>query len=69
VFGFLLKSLAAEPGKVDEEADAKNVGEVEDILAGTNKSETFDLASGKYVLVCNVAGHYKSGMATAFEVK
>ncbi len=64
-----LKMRAAEPDKVDEEAGAKNVGEVEDIGAGKSKSETFDLAPGKYLLVCNVAGHYKAGMVAAFEVK
>ena len=64
-----LKARAAEPDKVDEEAGAKNMGEIEDVGTGASKSETFDLAPGKYVLVCNVAGHYKSGMATAFEVK
>jgi len=64
-----LKMRAADPTKVDEEAGAKNVGEVEDVAAGASKSETFDLAPGKYMLVCNVSGHYKSGMVAAFEVK
>ncbi|MDE3088983.1 MAG: copper-binding protein [Chloroflexota bacterium] len=64
-----LKPSAADPTKVDEEAGAKNVGEIGEIATGTSKSDTFDLAPGKYVLVCNIAGHYKSGMATAFEVK
>ncbi len=64
-----LKMRAANPKKVDEEAGAQNLGEVEDIGAGETKSGTFDLPAGKYVLICNVEDHYKSGMAVAFEVK
>lgn len=64
-----LKMLAADPTKVDEEAGAKNLGEVENIAAGTTKSGTFDLPAGKYVLICNTPEHYKSGMTVAFEVK
>ncbi|MBI1802025.1 MAG: cupredoxin domain-containing protein [Chloroflexi bacterium] len=63
-----LKMRAAE-SKVDEEAGAANVGEIEDIADGASKSETFTLKPGKYVLVCNVVDHYKAGMAVAFEVK
>ncbi|MBI3741026.1 MAG: copper-binding protein [Chloroflexi bacterium] len=64
-----LKPRAADPDKVDEEALAKNIGEIEDIGVGETKSDTFDLTPGRYVLICNVAGHYKAGMSTAFEVK
>jgi uncharacterized cupredoxin-like copper-binding protein len=27
-----------------------------------------DLAAGKYVIICNVAGHYQLGMRAAFTV-
>lgn len=64
-----LQMRAEDSKKVDEEAGAENIGEIEDIEPGKTKSETFDLAPGKYVLICNVAEHYKSGMAVAFEVK
>jgi uncharacterized cupredoxin-like copper-binding protein len=64
-----LEMSAEEPDKVDEEAGAEDVGEVEDIEAGTGKNDTFDLTPGKYVLICNVPGHYKAGMMAAFEVK
>ena len=30
---------------------------------------TLDLEPGNYQLVCNIEGHYKAGMATAFQVK
>ena len=64
-----LKMSAADPTKVDEEAGAKNLGEVEDVAAGTTKSGTFDLPAGKYVLICNTPEHYKGGMTVAFELK
>ena len=46
----------------------KDVGEVEDIAPGATKSGTFDLPPGHYVLLCNLPGHYKLGMATDFTV-
>ncbi len=64
-----LEMSTTEQGTVDEEAsDVKDVGEVEQVAAGTTKIGTFDLAPGKYVLICNVAGHYQAGMETAFVV-
>lgn len=54
--------------KVDEEGAGENVGEVE-VEAGTTGAGTFELAPGKYVLVCNVLTHYMAGMYAAFEVK
>lgn len=54
-------------GKVDE-AKLKNKGEVEDIAPGTTKKLTLKLAPGKYVLVCNMPGHYQMGMRAAFTV-
>ena len=64
-----LKMRSADPTKVDEEAGAKNLGEVENVAAGTTKPGTFDLPAGKYVLICNTPEHYKGGMTVAFEVK
>ena len=63
-----LKMRASED-KVNEGASGKNVGEAEDIEAGHTKTGTFDFTPGRYVLLCNIAGHYKSGMATSFDVK
>lgn len=54
--------------KVDEAAQAENVGEVE-VEAGTTGSVTIELAPGKYLLICNMVDHYKAGMYSAFEVK
>ena len=44
------------------------VGEIEDIEAGASKEGTFDLEPGHYALICNISGHYKSGMYTDLTV-
>ena len=53
--------------KVDE---ANNVGETGDpnLKPGETRTFTVTLAAGKYVLVCNLAGHYQMGMRAAFTV-
>lgn len=60
--------LLADGSKVDENAiDA--VGEIAEFDAGAEASETFELAAGRYLLICNVTGHYTSGMVVAFTVE
>ncbi len=44
------------------------VGEIKSIAAGKSASVTLDLTPGKYVFICNVAGHYQLGMHTSFGV-
>jgi uncharacterized cupredoxin-like copper-binding protein len=61
-------ALQSGASKVDEDAAGENVGEVE-AEAGTTAAGTFELAPGKYVLICNVLKHYMAGMYSAFEVK
>ena len=51
---------ASEDGKV---------GELVDISAGATRKLALDLVPGKYVLICNVAGHYQLGMRVGLEVK
>ncbi len=53
-------TLDAE-GNVTEES-LTVVDEIEDIEIGKGGELTVDLAAGHYVLICNVAGHYKGGM-------
>jgi uncharacterized cupredoxin-like copper-binding protein len=62
--------LTACGSKVDEEASGEVVGKIEesDLGSGRSASTTLDLSPGKYVLICNVSGHYKDGMYVAFEV-
>jgi uncharacterized cupredoxin-like copper-binding protein len=44
------------------------VGEIPSIPAGKSAAVTLDLQPGKYVFICNVAGHYQLGMHTGFTV-
>lgn len=45
------------------------VGELLNISAGASRKLVVDLVPGKYVLVCNIAGHYQLGMRVGLEVK
>jgi len=49
-------------------SEATSVGEDSETNVGKSKTTTINLAPGNYVLVCNIAGHYKKGMYTAFTV-
>lgn len=44
------------------------VGEIASIPAGKSAAVTLDLAPGKYIFICNIAGHYSLGMHTGFTV-
>jgi uncharacterized cupredoxin-like copper-binding protein len=44
------------------------VGEIPSIPAGKSAAVTVDLTLGKYVLICNIAGHYQLGMHAGFTV-
>lgn len=59
----------AADGRVDEEgAGVELIGEIEEFASGLDESGTFDLTPGNYVLVCNIPGHYQSGMTIAVTV-
>jgi uncharacterized cupredoxin-like copper-binding protein len=45
------------------------VGELLNISAGASRKLVVELGPGKYVLICNVAGHYQLGMRTGLEVQ
>jgi len=60
--------INAEGTEVDEEGQGVQHVEVEDVKAGTTKQLTVDLTPGRYVLLCNLAGHYKLGMETGLTV-
>jgi len=53
--------------RVDEDK-AGDKGEVSELDPGKSGSLTVALKPGKYLLICNVAGHYAAGMWTPFEV-
>jgi uncharacterized cupredoxin-like copper-binding protein len=50
------------------ESKLQALGEVSDVKPGKSKSMTLTLKPGKYVLLCNLRGHYKAGMTAPFEV-
>ena len=41
---------------------AESPGEIPDVEAGATKSADFELKPGKYVMFCNLPGHYAAGM-------
>jgi uncharacterized cupredoxin-like copper-binding protein len=45
------------------------VKQVKTIAVGKVATLTADLAAGKYVVICNVAGHYQLGMRVALTVE
>jgi len=55
-----LPYIAAE-NEIDEKK-VGDLGEVSELDPGQSGSLTLDLKPGKYVLFCNVPGHYMSGM-------
>jgi uncharacterized cupredoxin-like copper-binding protein len=57
-------------GSVDEEgAGITHIDpEAEDIPADGSKTITMNLKAGRYVVLCNVPGHYKLGMHTVLTV-
>lgn len=59
-----------ENGDVDEAGDPgiEVVDEIEDIEVDAAPSLTVELEAGSYVLICNLPGHYTSGMHTSFTV-
>ena len=61
-----LPYIAAE-NRVDEDKSGDK-GEVSELDPGKSGSLTVDLKPGKYLLICNVPGHYASGMWTEFTV-
>jgi uncharacterized cupredoxin-like copper-binding protein len=54
-------------GKVSEE-QIKSLGEVSELKANATGSLDVTLPAGHYLLICNVPGHYASGMAEALTV-
>jgi uncharacterized cupredoxin-like copper-binding protein len=59
-------SLRVKHGRVSE---AASVGEISETRAGRSASHTFKLKPGRYVMVCNVRGHYADGMRGRLTVR
>ena len=54
----------------DRVTEDLSIGETggEPLEPGEERSFTLDLAPGKYVLICNLSGHYANGMHRSFTV-
>jgi uncharacterized cupredoxin-like copper-binding protein len=61
------KLVVGSDDRVDEES-MTSMGEVSELDAGKNGTLTVNLAAGHYVLICNIAGHYRQGMYVDFTV-
>jgi uncharacterized cupredoxin-like copper-binding protein len=53
--------------RLDENA-IKSLGEVSELDPGKSGTLTLDLTPGKYLLACNVPGHYMAGMWTVLTI-
>jgi len=62
--------LPTANGKADE-SKVTVIGRINEnsLKKGKSKKQTFKLDAGKYLLICNLVGHYQGGMAAAIEVK
>ena len=56
------------PMENGEASEVGSVGEVADLKAGASGTLKVRLDPGTYVMICNLPGHYVSGMRTAFTV-
>ena len=61
--------MQSDAEKVDEDMSGENVGEVEGIASGETKELSLSLQPGKYLLICNLPGHFQAGMYVSFEVQ
>lgn len=59
--------VASGESEVDED-QLTGIDEKEDIAPGTSVTLTVNLEAGHYALICNVEGHYTSGMHLDFTV-
>jgi hypothetical protein len=59
--------IAADGLSVDEE-NLRPVGEIGEVDTGTTQTLAIHLAPGRYVLFCNLEGHYLGGMYGVLEV-
>ncbi|MGE3857002.1 MAG: sulfocyanin-like copper-binding protein [Dehalococcoidia bacterium] len=60
--------LPTVSGRLDE-AGLQIVGRTGDLTGGSGEEITVELPAGRYILACNVIGHYNSGQAAAFTVQ
>lgn len=56
------------PVKAGKAVETGRVGKVGPLKSGTSRTLTLTLKAGKYVLLCNVLGHYQAGQRIGFKV-
>jgi len=62
-------ALPVVGGQMDESgAGVQVIDEIEPFAPGTQQTRTVNLATGAYVFICNLPGHYEAGMRTGFTV-
>ena len=61
--------LPMSEGRVKLEDAEELVGTVETVLPGGTEGRTFSLPPGRYVLYCDIAGHYEGGMYYTLRVE
>lgn len=72
---FVVMKTDLAPGKLPvkdnkaEESAGEVEGEIERIAPGKTSELVLNLKAAKYVLLCNLTGHYKSGQYSGFTVK
>jgi hypothetical protein len=59
----------ATDGTVDEDAVGDKAGELEDVPPDSPQGDMFDMTSGRFVIICNHAGHYANGEVATLVVK
>jgi uncharacterized cupredoxin-like copper-binding protein len=62
-------ALPVTGSQVDETASGiQRLGRIGNIQPGASAGQRIDLGPGRYVLICNIAGHYQQGMRAALRV-
>ena len=56
-------------GATAKASEDGKVGELLNIAAGASRKLVLELTPGKYVLICNIAGHYQLGMRVGLDVQ
>ncbi len=58
-------------GRLDTEKAGKKIDEIEEdeLKVGTTKTLKVNLTPGRYLLVCNLPGHFQAGMRTILTVQ
>ena len=59
---------SAVRGEVDEAAIGEFIGGAEYVLPATRAEATLSLSPGRYIMLCNLTGHYEAGMVTTLQV-